>query len=493
MISHLPVLIVVIPLAAAIVAPLLARLSPRWSHTLTIGTLIGTHICSLLALSRVLTTGTWHYKMGGWSPPWGIEYVIDPLGGGMAVIVSFFAAVVSVYAGPHLGRTRSGRIAIYDSLFLLLTAGLLGIVVTGDLFNLYVFLEISSLSAYALLSAGGSRALVAAFRYLLVGTIAGSFYLLGIGYLYALTGALTMSEVHLGLESVAVPSRALAMGVTLVVVGLGIKTALFPLHGWLPDVYTHAPPQVVGFVSAVMTKVSAYALFRILYFVVGGTSVANRTLEILGWAAMLAMLAGSAMALLQRDIRRMLAYSSVGQMGYILLGFSLANPMAMIGALLHLVNHAVMKACLFLVVGGISWRTKVSKISGLAGMGQRMPLSMAAFSIAALSVVGLPPMGGFFSKWYLVLGAMEEGAWVFVAALVLSSLLTAGYLFRVIEIIYFRQLTTPDEHTEPKNVSMEIPGAMLGPILILAAAVVLLGVFNQYVVVNFIQPAVPVL
>ena len=174
--------------------------------------------------------------------------MIDPLGGGMAVLVSFFAVIVSFYAGPHLARTRPARVGIFDGLFLLLTAGLLGIVVTGDLFNLYVFLEISSLSAYALLSTGGSRAVVAAFRYLLVGTIAASLYLLGVGYLYALTGALTMSEVHSALEGTA-SSRALATAVALMVVGLAIKTALFPLHGWLPDVYTYAPPQVTGFSS----------------------------------------------------------------------------------------------------------------------------------------------------------------------------------------------------------------------------------------------------
>ena len=492
MTAHLPVLIVVIPLVAAIATPLLARFSSRWSRALTIGALTGAHICSLAALSRVLTTGTWHYHMGGWSPPWGIEYVIDPLGGGMAVLVSFFAVIVSFYAGPHLARTRPARVGIFDGLFLLLTAGLLGIVVTGDLFNLYVFLEISSLSAYALLSTGGSRAVVAAFRYLLVGTIAASFYLLGVGYLYALTGVLTMSEVHSALEGTT-SSRALATAVALVVVGLAIKTALFPLHGWLPDVYTYAPAQVTGFISAVMTKVSAYALFRILYFVLGGTGAAGEALGLLGWVAALAVLAGSVMALAQKDIRRMLAYSSVGQMGYILLGFSLANRTAMTGALLHVVNHAAMKACLFLVVGGVLWRTGVSEIAGYVGMGRRLPLSMAAFSVAALSIVGLPPMSGFFSKWYLMLGAMEEGAWPFVVVLVLSSLLSAIYFFRVMERAYFAEVPMPDSSAGPCAVSAEVPGRMLGPILILAAAVVLLGIFNQRVVAHVIQFALPAL
>ena len=491
MTAHLPVLIVVIPLLAAIVTPLLARLSPRLSRGLTIGAQAAALTCSLAALSHVLGEGTLHYRLGGWPPPWGIEYVIDPLSGGMAVLVSFFAVVTSVYAGPHLEGIRRARVGIFDGLFLLLTAGLLGMVVTGDLFNLYVFLEISSLSAYALLSAGGNRAVVAAFRYLLVGTIGASFYLLGVGYLYALTGTLTMSEVHATVEGTAF-SSVFAVGVALMVAGLAIKTALFPLHGWLPDVYTYAPAPVIGFIAAVMTKVSIYALFRILYFVLDAKGAAGQALGVLGWVAALTVVAGSVMALAQKDIRRLLAYSSVGQIGYIVLGLSLANSTAVTGALLHLLNHATMKACLFLVVGGVVWRTGVSEIAGFAGMGRRLPLTMAAFSIAALSMVGLPPMSGFFSKWYLLLGAIEEGAWPFVLALVLGSLLSAVYFFRIIERAYFAPAPTPDSGMGPRDGSEEIPGRMLGPILALTAVVLLLGIFNQTVVAYVIERALPV-
>ena len=491
MTAHLPVFIVVIPLFAAIVTPLLARLSPRLSRGLTTGALAATLTCSVAALSQVLGEGTLHYRLGGWPPPWGIEYVIDPLSGGMAVLVSFFAVVTSVYAGPHLEGIRPARVGIFDGLFLLLTTGLLGMVVTGDLFNLYVFLEISSLSAYALLSAGGNRAVVAAFRYLLVGTIGASLYLLGVGYLYALTGTLTMSEVHATVEGTAV-SSVFVVGVALMVVGLAIKTALFPLHGWLPDVYTYAPAPVSGFIAAVMTKVSVYALFRILYFVLDAKGAAGQALGVLGWVAALAVVAGAVMALAQKDIRRLLAYSSVGQMGCIVLGLSLANSTAVTGALLHLLNHATMKACLFLVVGGVVWRTGVSEIGGFAGMGRRLPLTMAAFSIAALSMVGLPPMSGFFSKWYLLLGAIEEGAWPFVLALVLSSLLSAVYFFRIIERAYFAPPPTPGSGAGLRDGSEELPGRMLGPILVLTTAVLLLSIFNRTVVTYVIERALPV-
>ncbi len=488
--DHLPVLIVVLPLAAALVVPLLGRRSPAAAHGVTLGVLAVTLACAVAALMRVVTTAAtagepWRYQLGGWPPPWGIEYVLDPLSGGMAVLVSALALVASVYAWPYLQATDRSRIGLFDALYLLLTAGQLGIVATGDLFNLYVFFEISAIACYALLAMGGDRAVLATFRYVLIGTIAASLYLLGLGYLYALTGTLNMADLTVRLTEV-VDSPTTAVAVALIVVGLAIKAAVFPFHGWLPDVYTYAPPPVTGFVAAVMTKVSAYALFRVLYFVLRAEESAAAALTFLGWAALLAIVAGSWLALAQTDVRRMLAYSSVSQMGYIILGFSLGTPIALVGALFHVLNHAVMKGCLFLVVGGVRWRTGVSDISGFAGMGRRLPFSMAAFTVAALSMVGLPPTAGFFSKWYLLLGAFEARAWAGVAALVISSGLSAVYFFRIIE----RAFVAPDPVTAATD-ARELPAGMVAPVLALAAVVLLLGLFHQPIVTHVIQLALP--
>ena len=485
MTAHLPVLIVALPLAASVIVPLVSLASAPAAFAVACLTLVAGAVASCAALSHVLAHGTLRYELGGWAPPWGIEYVLDPLSGGVAALITLVAVCVVVYAGPQ-DKGGPARGGMFHGLYLLLVAGLLGIVLTGDLFNLYVFLEISSLAAYALLASGGIRGTVATFRYLIVGTIAATLYLLGTGYLYALTGTLNMADMALRLTAV-MDTRAYGAAVVLVVVGLAIKAALFPLHGWLPDAYTYAPAAVTGFIAAVMAKVSAYALFRVLYFVTPADGASAQVLMLLGWVSVVAVLAGSVLAMAQHDIRRMLAYSSVGQMGYIVLGMALGTPAALIGALLHLFSHAVMKGCLFLVVGGIRWRTGIYRISDYTGMGRRMPLTMAAFVVAALAMIGLPPTLGFFSKWYLLSGAVEAGAWLFVAALVLSSLLGVVYFFRVFEVAYLKA-PAAGQGTPPRQ---ELPLHMLAPILVLMAAVLVFGLLNQQVVGGIIRHALP--
>lgn len=488
--DHLPILIVVCPLVSALLVPLAARLSIRLSRAVTVVASAAALACALAALGAVLDRGVWHYHLGGWAPPWGVEYVVDPLGGGMAVLVALVGTLVAIYAGPHLRGLSSLRGAAFDSLFLLLTSGLLGITLTGDLFNLYVFLEISSLAAYALLASGGDRAAVATFRYLLIGTIAASFYLLGLGYLYALTGTLNMADLAVRLPSVA-PGGAVTVGVVLIVVGLAVKAAVFPLHGWMPDAYSYAPPPVTMFVAAVMSKVSAYALIRVLFFVVPAGEVVETALAVLSWVAAGGILAGSILALAQTDVRRMLAYSSVAQMGYVVLGLSLGNGTALTGALLHVVGHAVAKGCLFGAVGSLPRNTASADISGFAGAAQRAPLTMAAFSVAALSLVGVPPMAGFFSKWYLLRGALEAGAPLFAVVILISSLLSAIYFFRVLEQIYF----VSDRGVGEKSFRSEHERTwtVLGPLVVLGTAVLLIGIFNGRLVTEVIRYALPVL
>jgi multicomponent Na+:H+ antiporter subunit D len=489
--SHLPVLIVVIPLAAALVAPLAALRAAFLARGVVVTALSATVVSSVLALTRVLAQGSWHYRLGGWAPPWGIEYVVDALSGGMATLITVMALLVACYAGPVVEKWPRGREGVFSSLYLLLVTGLLGITVTGDMFNLYVFFEISSLAAYALMASGGIRATVATFRYLIIGTIAATFYLLGTGYLYAFSGTLNMADLTSRLSGM-VGTPVYVVAVTFIVVGLAIKTALFPLHGWLPDAYTYAPAPVTGLISAVMAKVSAYALFRVLFFVLRTEGAAGQTLTVLAWASAIAVVAGSMMALAQQDVRRMLAFSSVGQMGYITLGLALGSRVALIGALLHVLNHAVMKGCLFLIAGGVRWHTGISRIEAFHGMGRRLPWTMAAFTVAALSMIGVPPTAGFFSKWYLLTGALEAHTWYFAAALMLSSLLSAVYFFRVLEVAYLRPAPeSGDDASDGEPARRELPTRMLAPILILATAVLLLGVLNRTVVTRVIRYALP--
>jgi multicomponent Na+:H+ antiporter subunit D len=487
MTEHVPVLIVLVPMVAALLAPVVALASRPLGRGLTLAALAGATLASLVALERAVAEGPWRYQLGGWPPPWGIEYVVDALGGTMAVLVSgmaFLGAIHSVGRPPR----SAGEQGVFDALFLLLTSGLLGIVVTGDVFNLYVFLEIAALAGYALLASGDGRSVFATFRYLLVGTIAASLYLLGIGYLYALTGTLNMADLAERIPGLAAAGGpVLPVAVSLIVVGLAIKMALFPLHGWLPNAYTHSPAPVTPFVAAVMGKVGAYALLRMLFFVIGPGVVTERALTLLAWAGAAAVVAGSAMALAQRDVRRMLAYSSVGQIGYAALGIGIGNAAALTGAFLHIVNHAVLKGCLFMVAGGLHERSGVVRLADYAGLGRRAPLALAGLVVAGLSMVGLPPLGGFFSKWYLLAGALEAGQWAFVSAIAASSLLTAAYVFRLVETAYFRE-PPAEVATAPRA---ELPAAMLAPVLVLAALVVALGLFNQGLVAHVLRFALP--
>ena len=475
-------------MVAALVVPLVGRVSARLARGLTVAAPAVALACAVMALRTALDSGAWHYHLGGWAPPWGIEYVIDPLGGGMAVLVALLATLVAIYAGSYVRALSPRRTAVFNSLFLLLTSGLLGITLTGDLFNLYVFLEISSLAAYGLLASGGERAVVATFRYLLIGTIAASFYLLGLGFLYALTGTVNMADLAMRLPS-AGGGGAMTVGVVLIVVGLATKMAVFPLHGWMPDAYTYAPPPVTMFIASVMSKVSAYALLRVLFFVLPPIAAVETALSMLSWVAAGGVLAGSVLALAQTDVRRMLAYSSVGQMGYVVLGLALGNAAALTGALLHITGHAVAKACLFGAVGSLSRETAAADVAGFAGASRRAPLTMAAFTVAAMSLVGLPPTAGFFSKWYLVSGALEADAWLFAVVLLVSSLLSAVYFFRIIERSYLAGPSAADADSSSRR--SEVSLRVLGPVITLGAAVLLIGLFNGHLVSEVIRHALP--
>jgi len=487
--EQLPALIIIVPLMVALLAPLIAHLSAKVLKLTVIGALLVSFLSALSVLFRVLSEGVVHYKFGGWAPPWGIEYVLDPLSSGIAALISFISLVVMIYSGHFFkGETRL-RNGIIHSLYCLLTTGLMGMVLTGDVFNLYVFLEISSLSAYALIASGGYKATVAAFRYLLAGTVGASFYLMGIGYLYAVTGTLNMANLAQELQPL-MGSPVIMAAVVMLMVGMGIKMALFPMHGWLPDSYTYAPPPVTAFISGVMTKVSAYVLFRFFFYIFGAANgPVPAALDIIGWLGAIGIIFGSVMAIAQTDFRRMLAYSSVAQIGYIALGFAIGNPFGLIGAILHFLNHAVMKSCLFLVAGGVKWKTGVHTIEKYAELSRRMPLTMGAFLIAALSMVGLPPTAGFFSKWYLVLGALEAHMWPYIVVIIISSLLNAVYFFRIIEHVYMKK-AAPGEKTEPSKVG-ELPFTMLVPIVVLGVGILVIGIFNEPIVTQILQYALP--
>ncbi|MHC1593050.1 MAG: monovalent cation/H+ antiporter subunit D family protein [Methermicoccaceae archaeon] len=478
--QHLPVLIIVAGLLGAFLTPLLGLVNKKlcnpWSTVVTAVQLA----LSLLLLHTVMKGGSISYWLGGWEPPWGIEYYVDLLNAFVLVIVAFVCFSVSIYARRSNEAEVPGKEIPFYTVYLLLTTGMLGIVVTGDIFNLYVFLEIASLAAYALIAVGDRHALMASFNYMIMGTISACFILIGIGYFYIVTGSLNMADLHQLLPPLY-DSPVVLAALVLLIVGLSIKVALFPLHTWLPDAYTHAPSSVSAVLSGTFTKVGVYAIIRIMFTVLSPEYVIETVpvADVLAWVAAIAIIMGSVLAIAQYDIKRMLAYSTVSQVGYMVLGIGMATKIAIMGGIFHILAHAMMKTGLFLVAGAIIYRTGIRNIYQLKGMGKKMPFTMAAFIIGALSMIGIPPTLGFVSKLLLGWGAFEGGHWVFLVVILVSSLLNAVYFWRVFENAYY------GVHEDVER--EEAPPSMLVPIMAFAVITVVLGIL-ALIPIGVIEP-----
>jgi multicomponent Na+:H+ antiporter subunit D len=469
--EHLPALQVAVPLAAAPVCLLLQRARLAWAFTLGVSwTGFG---LALWLLQRVREEGVISYAIGAWAAPVGIEYRVDSAAALMVLIVTAIGAVVMPYALKSIEHEIADRhISLFYTCYLLCLTGLLGIVVTGDAFNLFVFLEISSLSSYVMISLGPSRrALTAAYQYLVLGTIGATFILVGVGLLYMITGTLNMADLAQRLPAMT-GTRTIRAAFAFVTVGVSLKLALFPLHLWLPNAYTYAPSMVSAFVAATATKVSIYILLR-FFFTVFGVAFSFQLMHvgnILMVLAVMAMLVASLVALFQENIKRMLAYSSVAQIGYMVLGISLATETGVAAALIHLFNHALMKAALFLALGCVFFRIGAVRLHDIQGLAKRMPLTMAAFVVGGLSLVGVPATAGFVSKWYLVRAALADGMWPLAVLILVSSLIALAYVWRVVEAAYFQPL--PAQSREFR----EAPASLLVPTWLLIGANLYFGI-----------------
>jgi len=490
--NNLPVLIPLTFLVTAILIIVLGSWRRFFVYPLAILGTAFSFVVSLYGTTTVLSSGTIRYHIGGWIPPIGIEYVLDPFSACIATIVCGVALLVFIHSRVSVESELPEKVIPFYAIAMLLLLGLTGIVVTGDLFNLYVFLEISALSSYAIVSVGEKRAPVAAFRYLLIGTIGATFYLLGIGYIYLLCGSLNMADVSKLLAASQI-NPALVVGIVLMIAGIGLKMALFPMHGWLPDAYSYAPSSGSALLAPIGTKVAAYALIRVVVYVFPSEYIQKDLpiLDILAWLSAAGILYGSVMAIAQSELKRMLAYSSIAQIGYIGLGIGLGNALGFIGAILHILNHALMKATLFLVAGNLRLKIGHSSLYQFESViGRKLPWTAAAFTLAALSMIGIPPTAGFFSKWYLVLAGIEESQWFFVAVILISSLLNAVYFFRVLEKMYLH-VHPKEDNTEMKVVERdEVPASMLIPTLVFAGLILLFGLFNVAIIDWIIKPMI---
>jgi multicomponent Na+:H+ antiporter subunit D len=473
--ANLPALQVAIPMIAA---PLCIFLKGRvfsWAFALLIS--LTCLWISWTMLQQVLVEGRISYEMGGWAPPIGIEYAVDKVNAFVLLIVSMISVVALPYAKVAAQReVPVDKHHLFYTAWLLCLTGMLGITITGDAFNIFVFLEISSLSTYVLIASGRDpRALTASFNYLVLGTLGATFILIGVGLLYIATGTLNIADLSERIPAIA-EQRPVLAAAGFLTVGIALKCGLFPAHFWLPNGYAFSPSPVVVFLSATATKVSVYVLLRFQFTVFGDVTLGDFSFaNLLLPFAVAAFIVGSTAAIFQQDIKRMLAWSSVAQIGYMITGIGLGSVEGVTAGIVHLFNHALMKSALFMAVGAIFLRAGGVRLVRFEGMGRRMPLTMFAFVLAGLSLIGVPLTVGFVSKWYLVLAALQTGTtgYIITAMILASSLMAVIYVWRVVEVAYFRD---PD----PDAPRQEAPLMMLVPMYAMVIACYWFGIDSEF-------------
>ena len=481
MIEHVPVLLVVVPIVAAALPIAASILTDRAGWPIAV---VGLALHTVLAgwlVAHVASTGRVTSVLAGFEAPFGIELAVDGLSAAVVALVGVTSLGLLAYA-----RRAQPRSNAFYAQYLLLVAGLTGMTVTGDVFNLYVFLEITGLAAYGLVATdrSGSAAL-AALKYLLLGTIGASLYLLGVGYLLAATGTLNMADLAEKIPEMAgYDSTLIVTAFGLLMGGLAVKVALFPVHTWQPDAYSQATDTVSALISALVSTVSAYALARILFSVF--TVDFLEAVPLARWGllavASVSIVAGSVLAVSQSDVQRMLAYSSVSQFGLVVAGFAIATPLAVVGATVHLVGHAVMKGGLFAATGIVRRKTGAQTVSEYAGLGSRVPVGAGGFAVLSIAMVGVPPAVGFVGKWYIVVGAVQAELWPVVAVVLASTLLTLAYFARLIERLYFAEATPSESATQPVADGSGDTSFGMGAVVVVAAvlAVVLAAAVPLY-------------
>jgi len=492
--EHSPALLVTIPLLTSFFISGAGWLRPVLCFPLAVAALGCSLLVSLGMLTAVASSGPISYQLGGWPPPWGIYYRVDHLNALVLAVVSVVGFVNLFAARPTVEKEFPERAGPFYTLYVLFVTGLLGMVVTGDAFNLYVLLEIAAITGYALIALGKGRAPLSSLNYIFMGTIGACFYLLGVGYLYIVTGSLNMEDIARLLPPLY-GSKVVTVAFVIMMVGIWLKMGFFPLHGWLPNAYTYAPSPVSSLAAPLMTKVMIYVMIRMVLtvFTVDYAFGVLGLNEAVVWLAVIAIGAGSLMALAEKDVKRMLTFIVVAEVGYMVGGFWLGNRPGFTGAVLHIVNDALMTLCLFLAVGNIVHAKGDSRWESLPGLFRTMPWTMGALVVGALSIIGVPPTCGFFSKWYLLLGAIQGGHYGFLAALLFSSLVSVVLFFRIFEIGYFEPSGSSHgpSHDEGGPVVREAPLGMLVPLWVTALGLVLVGLYTGEIVGRVIRHAVP--
>lgn len=447
-------LFVIVPLGTAFLSLIISKLWKRsadWIANIATIFLMGFAIYFVRFAGQTVT-----YYAGGWEPingiPFGIAMVADSLTMIMLLIVNVVGFGVNIYSVNYMSHyTDKPK---YYTLFLLMMAGLNGVVISGDLFNLFVFLEITAIASYALVAFGiGSEELEASFKYQILGGTASALVLLGIALFYFMTGTLNFADASQIINTMGT-NPALVFISILFLVGFGLKAALMPFHAWLPDAHPSAPAPISAMLSGVVIKVlGVYTLVRIFINVFGFTNVPfiPTIFLILGT---LSMVVSAYLALGQNDYKRLLAYSSISQIGYVMFAVGLNTPLAFLGAIFHLINHAASKSLLFLNSGAVVYTTGTRDMNKMGGLSKKMPITAYSSLIGSLSISGIPPFGGFWSKLIIIIAAVQAKHYILSGVAILISIVTLVYYLKSQKLAFWGTLNSIYENVKEAPFAM---------------------------------------
>jgi multicomponent Na+:H+ antiporter subunit D len=481
--NYLIPLFVIIPLTGAFVISLLGKrlkgVPDAFSNLCTLALLS----LSLVCVPAVKSAGILVYKVGGWVPPVGICMVLDGLSIFMLVIVNVISFLVTLYAIRYMEAYTSKE--KFHTLLMLMLAGMNGVIISGDLFNLFVFLEIASVASYALVAFGTEKEeLEASLKYMVMGAVATSLLLIGIAFIYAQTSTLNMADAARAIQANANP-KVLVFIAILFLVGFGLKAALVPFHWWLPDAHPSAPAPISAMLSGLLIKtLGIYALVRIFFNVLDP----SRLLPVLLFLGALSMLVGVFLAIGQWDFKRLLAYHSISQVGYIILGIGLGTPLGILGGLFHLLNHSVFKSLLFLNSGAVVYTTGTRDLQKLGGLREKMPVTGATSLIASMSIAGIPPFNGFWSKLIIIIACIQSGHPVYALAAVVASIMTLASFMKVQKYGFFGALKEQWKGIKEVPFTMALSMVILSLLCIATGLLVIPGVADL-----FLTPASDVL
>ncbi len=479
-------LFVVVPLAMAFLIVMVGRRSEFISDFLSnIGSGFSFILsCAVLFILPHFSSRIIVYKIGGWLPPVGINLVVDGLSSFMLVTINLIAFMLNIFCISYM-RKYTAKWKFY-ALFLLMLAGMNGIVVSGDIFNMFVFLEIASVASFALVAYGvEAEELEAAFKYIIMSALASSFILLGIAFLYSYTSTLNLADLA-GVLQAKAPSNVVVFVSVLFILGFGLKAAIVPFHAWLPDAHPSAPAPVSSFLSGVLIKaLGIYALIRIFYNVLG---VNKALLGIFTSLGVLSIMVGVLLAIGQMDLKRLLAYHSISQVGYIILGLGLGTPLGILGGLFHLFNHSIFKSLLFLNSGAIEYSIGTRNLEEMGGLRRKMPVTSSTSLVASMAISGVPPFNGFWSKLIIIIACIQAHRIGLAFWAIVGSILTLSSFMKVQKYAFFGSLKKAYDSLK------EVPWSMQFSMVILAVICIVGGILIlPYLSSLFLWPAKEVL